>query len=105
MQRKHKMTGCARLFLVLLIIAPLAYLGAAYYNGQDGIQSIKNLLGIGERKSDSGETYDKTSGDLQESLTAKDQTIRKLHQEISELKKENAALKEEVARLKEDQSQ
>jgi hypothetical protein len=53
MSSKYKATGCARFFLVLIILAPLAYLGASYYNGQDGIENVKSLLGIGDDDSDS----------------------------------------------------
>ena len=44
---KLKMTGFARFFIAMLIIAPLSFLGASYYNGQDGIQNLKELLGLG----------------------------------------------------------
>lgn len=46
MASKYKATGCARFFFVLIILAPLAYLGASYFNGEDGIQNIKDLIGI-----------------------------------------------------------
>lgn len=101
MQKKHKMTGCARLFLALLIIAPLAYLGAAYYNGQDGIQNIKNLLGIGEKKADTGnDTYENTSEDLKDDGAEKQREIQKLKDENAQLRKEIEALKSELQKLK-----
>jgi hypothetical protein len=37
-------TGFTRFFIVMLFVAPLAYIGASYYNGEDGIQNIKKLL-------------------------------------------------------------
>ena len=52
MSSKYKATGCARFFLVLIILAPLAFLGASYYNGEDGIENVKSLLGIGSSDSD-----------------------------------------------------
>ncbi len=39
------MTPFARLLLFLVIFLPLAYFGAAYYNGEDGLGNIKRLLG------------------------------------------------------------
>ncbi|MEP7267669.1 MAG: hypothetical protein ABI844_08570 [Saprospiraceae bacterium] len=42
--RPYKTTGCFRFAIFLLIFAPLAYLGAAYYNGQDGVGNIKNMF-------------------------------------------------------------
>ena len=101
--KKHRVTGCARLFLVLLIIAPLAYLGASYYNGQNGIQNIKNLLGIGEHKSATieGRQDDHTS-DLKDDLSEKDREIQKLKDENSDLRKEIESLKAQVEQLKKE---
>lgn len=45
MSRKYKTTGCAKFFFVLIILAPLAYMGASYYNGQDGWANLKGLFG------------------------------------------------------------
>ncbi len=47
--KKFKLTGFARFFIAMLFIAPMAYLGASYYNGQDGIENIKVLLGLSEK--------------------------------------------------------
>lgn len=45
MTRKTRITPFARFFIFLLFAAPLAYLGASYYRGEDGIAKIKTLLG------------------------------------------------------------
>jgi cell division protein FtsB len=94
--KKHKMTGCARLFIALIIIAPLAYLGASYYNGENGIENIKNLLGIGDKSSDNSDadTYQDTSIDLRKTISEKEARIRELEKEVERLKKENASLRE-----------
>ncbi len=42
--KKFKLTGFARFFIVMLFLAPLAYIGASYANGEDGIENIKNLF-------------------------------------------------------------
>ncbi len=42
--RPYKTTGCFRFVFFMMILAPLAYIGASYYNGQDGLQNIKNLF-------------------------------------------------------------
>ena len=102
------MTGCARFFLVILILAPLAYLGAAYYNGQDGIQNIKNLLGIGHKSNDSkDDTYMDTSRDLEKDLSEKDKEIQRLNDKNKALEKENQELKDQIENLQktEDNSQ
>jgi cell division protein FtsB len=94
--KKHKMTGCARLFIALIIIAPLAYLGASYYNGENGIENIKNLLGIGDKSSDNSDadTYQDTSIDLRKTISEKEARIHELEKEVERLKKENASLRE-----------
>ena len=73
MSSKYKVTGCARFFVALIILAPLAYLGASYYNGEDGIENVKTLLGIGSSSSD-GEpaTYEETE-DPKESVVKKEE--------------------------------
>lgn len=43
-RKKFKLTGFARFFFVMIILAPLAYIGASYLNGEDGIENIKNLF-------------------------------------------------------------
>ena len=50
MGRKYKVTGCAKFALVIVILAPIAYLGAAWYNGEDGIENIKALLGLDDNE-------------------------------------------------------
>ncbi len=88
MGSKYKMTGCAKFFFVLIILAPLAYVGASYYNGQDGIQNIKNLLGMGSEQTrvPSG---DETTTDLQEQ-------IEKLQKDVKHFEGEAERLKEEL---------
>lgn len=46
MARKIRMTPFARFFIFLLIAAPLAFLGASYYRGEDGIAKIKSIIGL-----------------------------------------------------------
>lgn len=42
--KKFKLTGFARFLFVMLLLAPLAYIGASYANGEDGIENFKNLF-------------------------------------------------------------
>lgn len=44
MAKPYRVTGCFRFFIFIAILAPLAYLGASYYNGQDGIQNLRNIF-------------------------------------------------------------
>ncbi len=88
MGSKYKMTGCAKFFFVLIILAPLAYVGASYYNGQDGIQNIKNLLGMGS------EQTREPSGD--EATTDLQEQIEKLQKDVKYFEGEAERLKEEL---------
>ncbi len=45
-----RVTGFTRFFIVMLFVAPLAYIGASYYNGEDGIANIKQLLKLDNSK-------------------------------------------------------
>lgn len=60
-KRPIRVTGFTRFFLVMLLVAPLAYIGASYYNGEDGIQKMKDLLKIGNSSSASEESPSKDS--------------------------------------------
>lgn len=95
MKRKYKMTGCARFFLVMIILAPLAYMGASYYKGEDGIQNIKNLLGIRSERSSSSdsETYRDTGEDLRKRIEKLEKENRELRREVREKDAEIKALK------------
>ena len=105
MQRKYKMTGCARFFLVMIILAPIAYLGAAYYNDENGIGNLKRLVGIEKSEIEYQETEnEETQMDLNESDTLEnvtkegsdEMTINQLRDHISELEKEIEKLKKQL---------
>lgn len=90
MAGKVKTTGFARFMLIMIIVAPLAYIGASYYNGQDGIENIKRLLTRGEvaESTDSGASKDDTG-----SVSLFGGGLRK---QVEELKAENEELKEQL---------
>ncbi len=48
---KYKITGFARFFIFMIFFVPVAYIGASYYNGEDGIGKIKKLLNIESKSS------------------------------------------------------
>ncbi len=82
MGRKYKTTGCAKFFFVIIILAPLAYLGASYYNGQDGWANLKGLFG-----GSSTERIEKVED--QSKLT---EEIKDLKQKVKKLEVENEKL-------------
>ncbi len=108
MQRKMKVTGFARFFLVMIIVAPVAYIGASYYNGEDGIANIKRLFGVD--KSEIAEPAQEQSVQDQdqpvESLD--DAAMRKeleyQQKRMEELKKENERLRKEVMQKEQELS-
>ena len=88
MARRVRLTVFSRFLLVMIILVPLAYLGASYFNGQDGVENIKSLF-----ESKEGDRNTTTIKDL-------NSTEVTLESQIEALKKENIALKKEVAKLK-----
>lgn len=86
MSNKYKTTGCAKFFLVLIILAPLAYLGASYFNGQDGIENIKSIF-----SSETSDQQEDTSEDLY-----------KLKNQLSKYKKDAEFFEKEMKRLEKD---
>ena len=76
MARKYKSTGCARIFIVLLIVAPIAFFVASYINGTDPIETIRSTF-------DSDETTTTTIEAVDE-----DATITELKDQIERLEKD-----------------
>jgi len=48
---KAKMTGFTKFLLLMIIVGPLAFFGASYYRGEDGIGAIKSLFNKSENTS------------------------------------------------------
>ena len=70
---RTKLTGFARLLIFLLIALPIVYFAAAYYNGEDPVANVKQLLGLDR----ADRAADNTPGDVR----------------LEELKAENARLR------------
>jgi len=91
MSKKNlSLTPFARLFLVLLIAGPLSYIGASYYNGEDGIQNIKNLFGsesVSETKTEETESNDGYDFETEN---------KALRKEVKALKEENKNLRKQL---------
>lgn len=80
MNSKYKVTPFARLLFFLVLFAPIAYLGASYYQGEDGIKNIKEALGL-------------TPTSVADQIASKQAEIHKLEQKIELLKSEVEALR------------
>jgi len=76
MRNKYKITGFARLLIFMIFFAPLAYIGASYYQGEDGIEKIKSI-------------FNKTENNSSESqISKKKAEIIELESKLEELKKD-----------------
>lgn len=87
MSGKYKTTGCAKFFLVLVVLAPIAYLGASYFNGEDGFGKIKEVF------SESSDNRSDESGG---------EDIFKLKNEVSKYKKDAEFFEKEKIRLEKE---
>ncbi len=92
---KYKITGFARFLIFMLFFAPLAYIGVSYYQGEDGIQNFKNLIGYDKKETVSDDQFgiEKKAGnkkhvDDQDILKLKDLEIEALKKRIEHLEEE-----------------
>jgi len=109
-KRKLQLTGFARLFLFLVIVLPALFFGVSYAKGEDGMQTIKDLIGI--ESSDSGSEAASTpnpasetfvNGEvkrLQDELSEKEVRLKDLYQENELLKKQADDAKTELEEVK-----
>jgi hypothetical protein len=95
MAKKYKLTGCAKFFIFFIIAAPLAYIGASYYNGQDPIKKIKEYIPMtfsssDEDKSDKnikGTPTKNSQGSVYQEMELKDLEIKTLNNDLEDCKK------------------
>lgn len=93
MARKTKLTGFSRFLIVMLFVAPLAYIGASYYNGEDGIERVKGLLNLNKENTESTITISSDGTSENESYQEMKELVDILKEEVNELKEENKELK------------
>ncbi len=87
MARRLRLTGFTRFIIVMLFLVPIAYIGASYYNGQDGIENVKGFIGL-----------DGKSGSKTTTRNRVDDSDRntQLHDRITELELKNSELENEL---------
>lgn len=106
MAKKYKLTGFSRFLVVMLFLVPGAYIGASYYNGEDGIQNIKDLVGIDSEQgststSTSTSTPDTPSTPTTTSTTAElPSDVKMLQDELTDLRRRIDAMERENKELK-----
>jgi len=86
MATRTKMTPFARLLLVILIVAPIAFVGASYYNGEDPIANIKSMVGIEETASSAPDQLQTMSKpELIDKIESLEMRIDQLEQKLENL--------------------
>lgn len=86
MATRTKMTPFARLLLVILIVAPLAYIGASYYNGEDPLKNITDTFSSSDKvETTSSELSTLSKGDLIHKIELLEMRISQLEQKIDHL--------------------
>lgn len=78
---RTRLTGFSRLLIFLLIALPILYFAAAYYNGEDPVKQVKDLVGMNDTET----TIDQTAPATEE---------------LRDLRLENEQLREELARCR-----
>jgi len=76
MKKKYKLTGFSRLLVFMIFFAPLAYLGASYIQGEDGVAKLKSILNK------------ETSTTIQSQIDSKNTELKKLEKKIEILKRD-----------------
>ena len=88
MGKKYKMTGCARIFIILIILAPLAYIGASYFNGEDGLSKITTLFqGDGNRDSNTSKI---SKSELENQISKLEKDVQFYVREVTRLEQQLA---------------
>lgn len=113
-RRSLRLTPFTRFLLIMLIVAPLAFMGAAYYNGEDGWAKLKELVGIGQTESPQPRPNDTTELPAApvntDALTAQEEisNLKKLvgdqEQKIKDLLNENQELRNRLEELEKELS-
>lgn len=103
-QHKKRLTPFARFLLAIVIIVPLAYMGASYINGEDGVQNVKEMVGLEEksvRTTDDQVVHD-TANKTEEVAQKLKEKIEHLEETIGELEEENSRLEEIIKKRDEE---
>lgn len=102
MARKYKSTGCARIFIVLLIVAPIAFFVASYINGTHPMETLSELFGGDEKTSTTTSTENSNDDD---SITDLKEQIKRLQKDIDYYKVESETYKKLLDECQDARSQ
>lgn len=81
---RYKTTGCFKFFIALLIMAPLAFLGASYIQGEDPLASLRNMIST----EDKSERVIESDSDLQQEVKRLERSLKFYKSEVEKLEKD-----------------
>lgn len=94
------MTGCARFFLIMLILVPIAYVVASFITGDDGLKFVNDLFGKKEKQEETEFTITFDEEDLKPSQSSDvldlRKALKKKDRTIDSLERENMRLKARI---------
>jgi len=96
MKKKYKLTGCARLFIFLLVFLPIVYVGVSFYHGENPLAKIEGIFSSenGDKPIISKERFGvKDAENLKDELNDKNSEIKDLKDKIENLEQELEKLK------------
>ncbi len=105
---KLKMTGFARLLIAMIFIVPVAYLGATFINGGEGLEDLKEMLGMETATAPTieedaplfpAERTEKPAPPM-EKAGQDEEVMDELRDKLNEMYDENSALKDEIVKLR-----
>lgn len=99
MARRYKMTGCARILIVLIVITPIAFFVASYINNADPVEVVSGWFG---KEKTSGALLDEEDSGSDEDLQ---EQMRRLQKELDFYKMENRNLEEQLKACQENSGQ
>lgn len=82
MQRRVRTTGCARFFLVLIILIPLAFIGASLYQGKNPLHAFGELFGNEQTEQERSANGNNSSNET--SIEALQKRIDSLEKELND---------------------
>ena len=108
-RRSLRLTPFTRFLLIMIIVAPLAFMGAAYYNGEDGWAKLKQLVGIDLAENPAPNNKDTTelpkesdtakSGSPEEEISNLKILVGEQEMKIKDLMEENEELRNRIEEL------
>ena len=96
MAKRLKMTGFARFIIVMIILAPLAFIGASLYNGEDPVEKFNEIIGETGKVTQVVQQDQQTPEQDRADVTSVSEQIKQLEQRIEQLENDNKELKRKL---------